>query len=429
MKRLYQESPYAARFAPRAQPYYQPQYTFQPAQAPLAAPVAAPVGSVVASARSLLDDPSELQDVNAPRTISTFPAPEKTVYYKGYNFGRLNQNSRNGNIPDLASYQPSTDHKQFPIDSHGYALKAFQFPIGITNAISATRSSNSPNAAAALAYMKAIGSNDICARSTQLYLEIILRGGSVDEANSAATQIYIDDYNNGLSVAPGSACEASDIAWRQAEKEGKDPVVYSAIAFMENWPGTKEGNPCAVSGRDYVSAIIEGATHTQANLLAAKSFAAAIQSLAAKGKELRDPACAAATKAFYNALPEKPSPPNGAAMLAFVDKALNGSFSFKYDPVCWRSTEAFFDSYAAGNNELTSNLAAAEVFFDEFARGGDGIPADSPCAASTVAYYQNIQNPPSPPNKAAMEAFMNKMIDGGKREPDPACAASTRGFW
>jgi hypothetical protein len=116
-------------------------------------------------------------------------------------------------------------------------------------------------------------------------------------------------------------------------------------------------------------------------------------------------------------------------MLAFVDKALNGSFSFKYDPVCWRSTEAFFDSYAAGNDELTSNLAAAEVFFDEFARGGDGIPADSPCAAATVAYYQNIQNPPSPPNKAAMEAFMNKMISGGKREPDPACAASTRGFW
>ena len=371
---------------------------------------------------------SKVQDVNSPKTVSQFPAPEPTVYSKGYNLGRLDVSVRRPLTPQIASLQPRTDHKSFPINSVAYAQKAKQIPIAITAAINAPRDLTSPNAAAALAYMKAIGSNDICARSTQLYLEVILNGGSVDDANAAATKIYIDDYNNGLSVAPGSACEASDIAWRQAEAEGKDPVVYSAIAFMENWPGTKEGNPCAVSGRDYVSAILEGSSHTQANLLAAKSFAAAIQNLAAQGKELRDPACAAATKAFYNALPNKPSPPNGAAMLAFIDKAFSG-FSFEYDPVCWRSTEAFFDSYAAGNDELTSNLAAAEIFFDEFAKGGAGIPADSPCAAATVAYYQNIQNPPSPPNKAAMEAFMNKMIAGGVRQPDPVCAASTRGYW
>jgi hypothetical protein len=54
---------------------------------------------------------------------------------------------------------------------------------------------------------------------------------------------------------------------------------------------------------------------------------------------------------------------------------------------------------------------------------------DSPCAASTRAYYKNIPNPPSPPNKAAMEAFMDKMIGGGKREPDPVCAASTKAYW
>merc|ERR1711973_184260 len=271
-------------------------------------------------------------------------------------------------------------------------------------------------------------SQDICARSTQLYLEVILQGGTVDEANSAATKIYIDDYNNGLSVTPGSACEASDIAWRKAEAEGKDPVLYSAIAFMENWPGMKEGNPCAVSGRDYVNAIIEGASHTQANFLAAKSFADAIKNLAAQGKELRDPACAAATKAFFNALPSKPSPPNAAAMLAFIDKAYAG-FSFNYDPVCWRSTEAFFDSYAAGNDELKSNRKAAKVFLEEFSRGGAGIPADSPCAAAARAYYENIPNPPSPANKAAMEAFMDKMIADGPREPDPACAKSTIAYW
>jgi len=69
------------------------------------------------------------------------------------------------------------------------------------------------------------------------------------------------------------------------------------------------------------------------------------------------------------------------------------------------------------------------VFLDEFAKAGLSIPADSPCAAATRAYYQNIPNPPSPAIKAAMEAFMVAMVAGGKREPDPVCAASTKAYW
>jgi len=328
-----------------------------------------------------------------------------------------------------ASPGPANDFAR-NVNWQTYAQLALNNPIAVTSAILAPRNSSSPNAAAALAYMKAIGANDICSRSTEVYLEKILSGAAVDQANAEATAIYIRDYNDGMRVEPGSACEASDIAWRQAEAEGKDPVVASAIAFMKNWPGTKAGNPCAVSGMEYVSSILGGSSHLEANRKAAVVFADAIKALAAQGKELKDPACAAATKAYFNAIPaaDRPSPPNAAAMIAFVDKAFS-SFSFQYDPVCWKSTEAFFDSYAAGKDELSSNLHAAEVFLDEFANAGLSIPADSPCAAATRAYYQNIPNPPSPPNKAAMEAFMDAMIAGGKREPDPVCAASTKAYW
>mgnify|MGYP001344494084 FL=1 len=114
-------------------------------------------------------------------------------------------------------------------------------------------------------------------------------------------------------------------------------------------------------------------------------------------------------------------------MLAFLDKAFDG-FSFSYDPVCFSATESFFDSYAKGNDEFVSNQLAAETFLEEFAKGGAGIPADSPCSAATRAYYANIPNPPSPPNRAAMEAFMNKMIRGGRRAPDPACADSMKAY-
>jgi hypothetical protein len=353
----------------------------------------------------------------------TFASP---VARSNYVAQTSNAGSRSIQTPRIASLQPATDNNR-RVNSDFYAKKAFQFPIAVSQAIRASRSADSPNAAAALAYMKNVGNDDICARSTQAYLEEISKGSSVDQANSAATKKYIDDYNSGMRVERGSACEASDIAWRKAEADGADPVVASAMAFMENWPGTKEGNPCAVSGRDYVNAILEGADHLDANLLAAKSFAGAIKSLAAQGKELRDPSCAAATKAFYNGLAVKPSPPNAAAMLAFLDKAFDG-FSFSYDPVCFRATESFFDSYAKGNDELVSNRLAAETFLEEFAKGGAGIPADSPCAASTRAYYANIPNPPSLANRAAMEAFMNKMIRGGRRAPDPACADSMKAY-
>ena len=80
--------------------------------------------------------------------------------------------------------------------------------------------------------------------------------------------------------------------------------------------------------------------------------------------------------------------------------------------MCARSAKGFFDAYRAGKSEFEANLAAAEAFFDEFAKGGAGIPADSPCAASTIAYYKAVAKPPSPANKAAMEAFMTKMISG-----------------
>jgi len=366
---------------------------------------------------------------NEPRTVSKFDKPEPVVRFRsGFN-SQQDKNIRPVQTPQIASLYPASDgHSNKKVDSAFYASRVFRFPIAVTSAIKASRDQASPIAAAALTYMKNIGNDDICARSSQVYLEVISQGGSVDEANSATTKIYVDDFNKGLRVQPGSACEASDIAWRKAEKEGKDPVFYSAVAFMENWPGTREGNPCAVSGRDYVNAIINGGSHTQAALLAAKSFASAIQDLAAEGKELRDPACAAATKSFYEKLEVKPSPPIAAAMLAFLDKAFSG-FSFEYDPVCWRSTEAFFNSYAKGTDELTSTQAAAESFLDEFARGGEQIPTDSPCSAAARAYNNNIPNPPSPANKAAMEAFMDKMIGGGKRQADPVCAASAKAYF
>jgi hypothetical protein len=286
---------------------------------------------------------------------------------------------------------------------------------------------SSPSAASALAYLKTVNANDLCSRSAAAYLETVVAGGTADQAAAAATVQYQADFAAGLRLEPGSACEASDIAWRTAAAQGADPVLASAQAFMAAWPGTRAGNPCAVSGTEYVKAILGGASHLAANLAAAKSFAAATTALAAGGAEVRDPACAAAARAYIAATPAKPSEPNAAAALAFIDKAFADPV-FQVDPVCWKATEAFVGATTAGADELTSNLAAAEAFLEAFATGG--IPADSPCAAATRAYAAAVPLKPSGPNALAMAAFMDAMtVQGNTRVADPICAAAAQAYF
>merc|ERR1711962_1270730 len=295
-------------------------------------------------------------------------------------------------------------------------------PSGLTRIAESTKNAGEttgPTGAAALAYMASVNGGDICAQSAKAYIEVILRGGSVSEAKSSAGKLYFDNYYKGLAAAPGSACDASGIAWQNAEASGKDPVLPAAIAYMDNSPSLKDGSPCAVAGKEYITSFLEGATATEATFKAAKGFAGAFKKLGAQEKELKDPACVAAMKAFENDFSSKTNSALVAAMNSFTEKAFDG-FSAKYDPLCWKSTEAFFDSYAAGNTESQSTTKAARVFINEVANGVASIPADSPCAAATRAYAANVNEPTSPAVKAAMEAFISQVTAEGGVEADPA---------
>merc|ERR1712083_1104676 len=154
-----------------------------------------------------------------------------------------------------------------------------------------------------------------------------------EEANAAATRVYIEAYNNGERLPTGGACAAADIAFRDAWRKGEDPVLESALAFVNAWPGVEDGNPCAVSAIDYVKAIVIGKSHLEANTIATTSFANAFKLLSKRGKPLKDAACRDATLAFFEAIPEKPDPANAAAFYAFTDKIFeDGAPAF--DPVC-----------------------------------------------------------------------------------------------
>merc|ERR1712156_909750 len=293
-----------------------------------------------------------------------------------------------------------------------YVNEALRTPLLQDSRVKAANDLTSPTAAAALAYMKPVTKDGLCGVPTELYLESIFNGKSKEEANAEATRAYIEAYNRGERLPQGGACAAADAAWREAARSGGDPVLEASLAFINAWPGVTDGNPCAVSGIDYVKAIIAGKSHLEANTIATTGFANAFKTLAKQGKPLKDVACRDATKAFFEAIPEKPDPANAAA----------------FYPVCLSSLDAFIESYNGGDDLLTANLKSAQSFFKEFAKGSN-ISPDSPCAAATLAYANEITKKPSAPNAAAMIAYITEAVTRQGREFDPVCAAATDAYF
>jgi len=348
------------------------------------------------------------------------------------NIYKVRKLAQGGPEPFYVKYEPKEilvqarpENEQIDVDK--YVNEALNHPLPTDNRINAVADATSPSAAAALAYMQKVDKDEFCGLPTEAYLENILAGKSNEEANAEATRVYIENYNNGANLPTSGACVAADKAYRDAWYKGADPVLASALAFMENWHGVKEGNPCAVSGVDYVKAVMDGKSHMEANTLAALSFANAIKALAMSGKEMRDKACRDSTMAFFKAVNNKPDPANAAAFTAFMEKIYNGG-AYVYDPVCFASLEGFMDAYMKGDDLLDSQLMSAKSFFQAFIQGSD-YPADSPCAAATLAYVQELAKKPSNPNAAGMVAYIAEAIQNKERKIDPVCGAAALAYF
>merc|ERR1711988_513032 len=216
-----------------------------------------------------------------------------------------------------------------------------------------------PTTDSALAYMKEYFGEDLCSAAAQAYLESILDGDDAAEANAAAASAYKAASRAGATITPGSPCEAAKTSFVRNYNSGRDVVQEATLAFINAWPGAKEGNPCAASGKAYMEAIINGKSQKSAALGASKAFIAAFDALAKDGKSLKvnDPACAAASKAFISSN----SKDSATAALAYMN------------------------SFADGNDEATSTLYAAKAFYSEFAKG-KSASSDSTCVKAALGY-------------------------------------------
>jgi len=277
------------------------------------------------------------------------------------------------------------------------------------------------SAESALAYMRAfLDKNDLCGASGLAYMESILSGKTGAQANADAEASYKAAWKAGARIVPGSACEASEAAFKTAYISGEDSILESALAFVKAWPGVRSGNPCAVSGLAYMEAIVDGKSEDDAGYISAKAFIKAFGDIARAGKSIDDPACAAAAKSFISAA----NPPDSASAesaKAFIDATLSSDFE-GYDPVCAASALAYMDAFAAGNDALTSNLIAAKAFYQEYSKG-TSPGTNSPCVKATLAYASK-SSIASKANSDAMIAFINQAVEDGVGA-DPVCAAAT----
>ena len=317
----------------------------------------------------------------------------------------------------------------FPkIDSERYAKKALLDVYPDDKRVKALTGLTAPAALAAMAYVRSAIKDGLCALAAEAYVESILNGGTKREATAEATRADIKAFNNGTRFAEGSACAAASKAWKEARRKGgRDHVVDASQAFIQAWPGVREGNPCAVAGTGYLKSVLAGKSHLQANKIAMREFIDAFKQLAAKGEPLNDLACHNAAKAFFDAVPEKPDPIIGAAFTAFSDKIFSQP-GVVFDPVCLEAMETFIDSNAGGDDLLTANLKAARTFFKAFVSGSD-IPADSPCAMATLAYANSMPDTPSTAATAGMVSYITEAIKQGERRVDPVCGAATLAYW
>ena len=282
----------------------------------------------------------------------------------------------------------------------------------------------SPSMRSSLAYFVNSASLDTCGQQSKVYIEALLAGKGASEAVAEATSQYVKDYNNGERPVAGSACEASDKAWRKAVREREDPVLASALAFIEKYDSD---SPCYAATKSYMKAIVAGKTHLQANKISALDFGKQLQKLAASGKKTIDPICAQTAIDYASSIEVKPSPPNFAAMKAFMEKAMD--LNNGYHPACWKSALSFFESYDSSAPEMTNNFAAARAFISAY-RSEPTNAAQSPCAAATLAYAKELANSqPAPKNAAAMLGFIEEAIRSGSEGQDPVCATAAEAFY
>jgi len=239
-----------------------------------------------------------------------------------------------------------------------------------------------PTFRAALAYLAEQVNLDGCGEQFKAYINTNVEGDR-EAAAEAAAEVYKSGYAAGQTLSP--ACQAAEAVWREKYAAGEDPLLPSALAFIDAYPVQ---SACGVSAGDYIRALTAGKTAKQAALAAFKSFAAEIVAEAEGEQPTVDAVCVKASQAYIESS-GIPDGPNKAAMLEYISQALESGEGF--DPVCLEAAKTYIEVYSRSGSDSEANDAAAVTFLNKVSQS-DNFDENSACGRAANVFVSSYND-------------------------------------
>merc|ERR1712020_416437 len=269
-----------------------------------------------------------------------------------------------------------------------------------------------PTARASLNFINAIGGSDLCGQASRAYIEAVIGGKSGQQAASAARQVYVGGYSQGLRNTAETPCAAAEATFRNSYGSGKNSVLEAALAYMNAAPSTT----CGEAGKAYVAAITTGESSSRAGLFAARAFIDA-----ADGGFAPDAACTAALQGFAKTT-------RGSGNLNSAFETFVSSSSLGDDPVCTAAAGAYIDAKIAKKNDEGALGAAAKAYIAALGANPGAGGACAKAASSFTGKASPFSAAPAPfrvsadPTSAAASNFLNAV--GGS----DICAKASKAY-
>merc|ERR1711868_281367 len=238
----------------------------------------------------------------------------------------------------------------------------------------------------ALAYINADPADSPCKASARTYISAITGGANSQDAGTRAAESFAAKISalagQGRSTID-PACARASAAYAKASSTPSSPTAAAADAFIQKAleVGSGYDASCLASSGAFISSFSSGASEDASRAAAAREF---IKNYGKNPRSAAASPCAAAAKAYAQAVIATPSNPTQAALYAFIDTAIINN-NVGVDPVCSAASEAYFDSFLSGSSESAASEAAAVAYLDAV-EANPGFDKNSPCGRAADAY-------------------------------------------
>merc|ERR1712130_597689 len=236
----------------------------------------------------------------------------------------------------------------------------------------------------ALAYINADPADSPCKASARTYISAITGGANSQDAGTRAAESFAAKISalagQGRSTID-PACARASAAYAKASSTPSSPTAAAADAFIQKAleVGSGYDASCLASSGAFISSFSSGASEDASRAAAAREF---IKNYGKNPRSAAASPCAAAAKAYAQAVIATPSNPTQAALYAFIDTAIINN-NVGVDPVCSAASEAYFDSFLSGSSESAASEAVAYL---DAVEANPGFDKNSPCGRAADAY-------------------------------------------